>query len=913
MRLRAVTAALLLLLASAPVVLVPARAGADDTIFDFVAPRQDQQGAYQPQPGTVVAGGVGTLTAISGWLDEGWAWRRPVTVNNAGTSTLVEWPLRLSIDASSTPGASVFAAADPLAADLRVASGGVALGLMSRGVWNATENHGDLWFQAASLPPGSTTFDLYYGYPTVAAIDAPEAVFTYSTPATTRYLLYPGGATVVVGSLAGSTAWQVGGASGTLLAGELASVDSTMWAEGDGVASTGPIDVLVSADAAAEAAPLAFAATTHEVVINRGNPARVTFVSPLADTTVTVAVAGATVATVPILTGAPGEWVGTVAANSIVSLTAPAPIVASFRGDDVVDGFVFPPAATEVWGVRSGTPRIHAVGGAATVTVYDSSGATSTQSVPAGGAVALGAGGSGTGEAIRLVSTAPITVVANGDGDGGDAIVFHPVGELGRAWIVPTDGRFVIVAATGVGTTCTLTPPAGAPTSASASVTVTPPWPGRVMFGATTGTGVIAGSVVACDAPGFAYYEDAATDDERNLYPMESHRKRALMDPVVALGGPATSRYPAGVALVIDTPDLVAPTGVVVWDDFRVATVEPTGSNLSYLLSIDGGSTWLVPSGSAWAPSPSPMSGALAGQIGASMETLPVDTGKLRARVVLRSVDGVTRPSVDAIRVFYQPAGAPDRLSWDPLPPVLDSGATTPASLAAVDAPGNVLTGITGEITFTASHGGEVKPSHVTMIGGRASFDLAVLGSGDDITILAHGPQGLVGVSRPFDLIAPAGSRLELHSGDGQFGETGGDLLEPLTVKAVDPVGLPLAGIQVTFSVVDGGGSIDPVVATTGGDGLASTRLRLGEVGAQRVRADGLGANVTFLARADEPGATPPTESGCGCRAAARDASSARAVLLAGFALALWISSSRRRRGRARRGPTGPAGSSSSR
>src|SRR5262245_1619754 len=99
MRLRAVTLA--------AVLLSSASASADDTIFDFGGPRQDQQGAYQPQPGTIVAGGVGTLTAISGWMDEGWGWRRPVTVNNTGTATLTEWPLRLHIDASGTPGASV--------------------------------------------------------------------------------------------------------------------------------------------------------------------------------------------------------------------------------------------------------------------------------------------------------------------------------------------------------------------------------------------------------------------------------------------------------------------------------------------------------------------------------------------------------------------------------------------------------------------------------------------------------------------------------------------------------------------------------------------------------------------------------------------------------------------------------------
>lgn len=867
MRLRAVGA--LLCLSSAAI--------ADDTVFDFVAPRADQQGAYAPGPRALVAGGVGTLTPVSGWIDEDWAYRRPIWIVNGGDTALMEWPLALTIDGAEPAGADVFADADPLGSDLRVIVGGAPLTKVSRGVWNAAENHGVLWLQAPLLPVGTTTYDLYYGNTDAALADDPAAVFTFSAPVATRYLLHPAGPAATLASTVATNAWTLSASSGTLMPGEVTTAPG--WVPGQAVASTGPIEVLVDVDAGTEAAPIAFASARHEVVINRGTPSRFTFASPLADTTVTVSIAGAPVASVPVAAASYGEWVGTVPANSIVTLTATAPIVATYRGDDNLDGFVLAPAATEVWGVRSGTPRIHALDGAATVTVHDSSGATATVTVPANGAATLAAGGSGTGEALRLVATAPITVVSNGDGDGGEAITFHPVSELGRDWVVPTAGRFVIIATTGVGTTCTLTPPAGAPTTASASVTITPPAPGRVMFGATTGSNIAAGSLVSCDAPGFAYYEDAATDDERNLFPMEAHRKRALVEPTVTLGDPAATRYGVGFVEVIETPELVAPTGVVEWSDFRVATLEPAGSEITYQISIDGGATWIVAGGGTWGGAP-PTIGAPAGDLGAAMPALPTDTGRLRVRALLRSVDGITRPTIDAIRVFYQPAGDADRLRWDPVPESVTSGTAFPARLTAIDSLGTVLTGISGEVTLTASHGGVVEPATVTLDAGAADFAVVVHGAADDVTITAHGPGGLVGTTLPFDVLAPAGSTLEIAAGDGQFGATGTLTAEPLTVLALDAAGAPLAGVQVTFTVVEGGGTVTSAVATTDADGLAGTRLRLGPPGPQRVRADAVGASVTFVARADEPGATPPEDSGCGCRVSGAAPSAPAALLL---------------------------------
>ena len=103
------------------------------------------------------------------------------------------------------------------------------------------------------------------------------------------------------------------------------------------------------------------------------------------------------------------------------------------------------------------------------------------------------------------------------------------------------------------------------------------------------------------------------------------------------------------------------------------------------------------------------------------------------------------------------------------------------------------------------------------------------------------------------------GSTLVLVSGDGQTGAVGAPLGSPLVVRVVDPLGNPVSGQTVEWSVV-GGGSINPPSSVTGEDGLASAVRLLGPTaGAQSAvaAAEGLaGSPVTFSHTAS---ATSPT------------------------------------------------------
>ena len=73
---------------------------------------------------------------------------------------------------------------------------------------------------------------------------------------------------------------------------------------------------------------------------------------------------------------------------------------------------------------------------------------------------------------------------------------------------------------------------------------------------------------------------------------------------------------------------------------------------------------------------------------------------------------------------------------------------------------------------------------------------------------------------------------LELVSGDDQSGSAGLLLGQHLVVRILDQYGRPAAGEPVFFELdaasLAKGASVDPVVDTTGADGIASTQLRLG-------------------------------------------------------------------------------------
>lgn len=97
----------------------------------------------------------------------------------------------------------------------------------------------------------------------------------------------------------------------------------------------------------------------------------------------------------------------------------------------------------------------------------------------------------------------------------------------------------------------------------------------------------------------------------------------------------------------------------------------------------------------------------------------------------------------------------------------------------------------------------------------------------------------------------PAGSTIRIQSGNGQVASIGSDTLpDDLRVRVARDDGTPIAGIEVTWQVLSGAGSLRGSTSVTGVNGIALNRWLPGtNTGSQSVRAQisGVGA-VTFTA-----------------------------------------------------------------
>jgi hypothetical protein len=91
-----------------------------------------------------------------------------------------------------------------------------------------------------------------------------------------------------------------------------------------------------------------------------------------------------------------------------------------------------------------------------------------------------------------------------------------------------------------------------------------------------------------------------------------------------------------------------------------------------------------------------------------------------------------------------------------------------------------------------------------------------------------------------------------VQSGNGQQSTVGSMLPNPLVVRVSDANGQPVRGAAVQWTVVSGGGVVEPAASTTDAAGLAQAQWRLGGVGAQSVTATvaGVAQGATFTATA---------------------------------------------------------------
>jgi hypothetical protein len=137
-----------------------------------------------------------------------------------------------------------------------------------------------------------------------------------------------------------------------------------------------------------------------------------------------------------------------------------------------------------------------------------------------------------------------------------------------------------------------------------------------------------------------------------------------------------------------------------------------------------------------------------------------------------------------------------------------------------------------------------------TATDGRASVSFTL----GDVAGTYEVRASVTGSSQTFSLEATATGALSVISGGGQVGTAGQAAAQPLVVKAVGTGGVGIPGIDVTFEVTQSAGAgaaVNPLVATTGPTGEASTTLTFGDAnGSVRVSASANGSVLNFSAYA---------------------------------------------------------------
>ena len=154
------------------------------------------------------------------------------------------------------------------------------------------------------------------------------------------------------------------------------------------------------------------------------------------------------------------------------------------------------------------------------------------------------------------------------------------------------------------------------------------------------------------------------------------------------------------------------------------------------------------------------------------------------------------------------------------------------------------LTHIGATARFTAritDQNGENYPGTVTW----SASDPTVFTVADDGVVTATGNGAGTLTASVRDISATALVNVEqlpfalvIISGDGQEGNAGEPLADPLVVRAEDSGGTPIEGLSVTFTTASPGASADPETAETDAAGLARTSWTLGwESGVQHLDA----------------------------------------------------------------------------
>lgn len=854
-------------------ILAPSTVRADETTFDFSAAGPDQEGTYVASADARIEAGEALLALTDGpvWYDEEWTYRRVLTITRSSSIALPRFTIPLD---GAAPELFDMALVD--GSDLRVVD---HTGALVTPFWvelfGRIQREGDLRVAAADVPAGISTWHVYFGGPPSSGHRL--EVFSHTAPVS---FTVPGdpdacaASGLVVMSFVDANTVEAGTTSVTLNANETVTLPAGTLSPETPISATGP--VFAAFDAVGDAAAPHRLAGFQFVYTNPRYIERFTVVSPEADATVSVSGLSGVLDTFSVTAGGSTTRDVTIPDLEAASITTDAPVMVIRHGEDPTedrDFMVMAPPALDITGPTLGTNIVAALEDATTGAAYYSDGTSEGFALDALGTHTLGLTGTeGNGPAVRIVADRPVSAISYADSDGGEMVTFLPTRWLGTHHVVPFDAQYVYAAAPQPGTRCTLVHGGG--TTTRTADTLAPPYPKRLYWGSTTdGANLLAPITLTCDAPVHATAERTMNDDEVNLWPLRFYRGREP-DLSFEWSTEVQTRYSTG-AGTVTTPLFRPPLGVKTWDGFeeRGATTSPEGTLLGYLLSTDGGSSWLTYASGEWIEASGPGDAMDAELVDGEIGGLPGGETTLAVQAVLRSTDGGETPRLDELAVLYTPPGPLAGFTFGPVPAVVTSGVPVPVTITAEDADGTTVTAFTeSALLFTEPSTIDLLPtSSPAFTYGRVAFDLTF--EGEDVVTLVALSGDARGETGPIQVVASAGSPalLEKLGGDDQYGPAGTVLPLPLEVRVLDDVSRPVPGVVVEFEVTAGGGSIDPASTFTDGSGVATATWTLGpEPGANHARADAgdiEGSPASFVARGDpEDGSSGGSgTTGCGC------------------------------------------------
>src|ERR1041385_3088141 len=155
----------------------------------------------------------------------------------------------------------------------------------------------------------------------------------------------------------------------------------------------------------------------------------------------------------------------------------------------------------------------------------------------------------------------------------------------------------------------------------------------------------------------------------------------------------------------------------------------------------------------------------------------------------------------------------------------------SPLVVKATDAAGNPVSGTVVDWTILAGGGALGAATTTTGPDGTTQvlYTLGAVPGAATIRAALHNAPAVT-VSFTETVLAGSGLALSIVSGNNQSALVGLPLTNPLVVKATDAFGSPVAGQQVNWTILSGGGVLGSATTTTGSDGTTQVLYTLGSV-----------------------------------------------------------------------------------